>query len=94
MGFPTGIKCTTITASASIKGSAGELYGAIITPGAADSVLTVYDNTAASGTVVLGPTLHDGNNTISIVFPNPISCATGIYAKIAGTAPSIQILWR
>lgn len=74
----SGMQNTAITASAEVKASAG-VVGTLINTGSATSpVITVYDNTAANGTVIWAGTLTAGQ-----VLPLGIPCGTGIYVSLA-----------
>lgn len=56
-----------------------------------DNVVTVYDNTAASGPVLfsVGPLAAAPNGNNSTYFPILIRAATGVTVAITGTTPNI-----
>lgn len=52
-------------------------------------VVTLYDNTAASGTVIATVTAPSGASYIDYDY----SCGTGLTVKTAGTPGDITVLW-
>ena len=80
------------TASAAYASGAGRLIAAGICGGADAATLIVYDNTAASGTVLCKLGVGIG---LSAVFApaTPISFRTGLYFALTGTTPQIYGHW-
>lgn len=84
---------TNITASTTVVTGAGNLVGIIINSGAATATLKVWDNTADSGTVLLGTYTVEA----SPIFPKFIDCknlafATGCRVQIAVAALDVTVL--
>lgn len=65
----------------------GTLNAATIQPGA---TLTVYDNIAASGKVIL-QYVNAGTNTESIVFRNAVRFEIGL--TVVGVAANVNVYW-
>lgn len=57
----------------------------IIADGTNAATVVVYDNTAASGTVVAKGFVKATNDMNHIIFENPVVCENGIYADVTGT---------
>lgn len=69
---------------------AAVLYGLILTPGAGTGTLTLYDSTgSASGTVLIisGP----ANQSIPVMFGQPVSFGTAINGLFTGTVANVTI---
>lgn len=74
------------TTSDTILNGPGVITGIkVITDGANDATLTVYDNTAASGKVVDYTKVNAANHYGGRNVIYPIRINTGIYAAISGT---------
>lgn len=84
---------TNLAASAAVLSTGGVFYGAILTAGSDAATLTLYDNTAGSGTVICKLSASAANITVDWVPAVRIPVKTGIYATITGTTPSATILW-
>ena len=80
-----------LTASGRVKDRTGVLKGAIVLA-SASGTLTVYDNTAASGTVLIGPLTLTAGQIISI--DDGIKASKGIYAVIGGTSATVNVLFE
>jgi len=66
---------------------------AILNPGSTASTLIIYDNNAASGTVLAK--LVAPANGYSVITPEVVISATkGLYASIAGTAADFVIYYE
>lgn len=77
-------KYSNITASAAVKSGAGTLYGFVVNSHTSGT-LKLWDNTAASGTVILNTfSFPTGSGIYDL--PNGVSFVTGLYATIGGTA--------
>ena len=63
----------------------------VITDGTNDAKLIVYDNTAASGTVVTEISVVGADNYGGRVWVRPVKCSNGIYGDITGTGASFII---
>ena len=82
---------TSLTASALVKSGQGALLGFLIVS-ATTATITVYDNTAGSGTVLMPVT-----GSLTITTPTwvalPVGFGTGLYFTITGTA-SVVPVWQ
>lgn len=83
---------TTVTESTLIKTGATGLAAVVITGGVDAASVTVYDNTAGSGTVLCKLAVADG---MSVCFCpcGPLAAARGLYATVTGTAPSVTVVF-
>ena len=81
-----------IAASAIVKTGPGLVTGIILTAGADTATVTLYDNTAGSGTV-LAKFSAVTNTTSAVSLAHPLSFGKGIYATITGTSPSITVMY-
>lgn len=73
---------SAISATATVKTGAGTCGGFIVSSATTGATVTVYDNTAASGTVILAAmTVAAGTP-----YPLPVTFATGLHVVITGTA--------
>jgi len=89
--MPAGV--VTLAASAQVKGKAGQLVAVTIAAGADAATVTISDNTATAGTIVVvlkAPIL----TTVSFCPAVPIACGVGIYATITGTTPSVTVVFQ
>lgn len=80
------------TANAEYADGAGHLIAANICAGADAATLIVYDNTAASGTVLCKLGVGIGLSA-SFCPAEPVAFRTGLYFKISGTTPQIAGHW-
>jgi hypothetical protein len=71
------------TADTQIKASAGRLHTVTINTVTTGGVLTIYDNTAESGTVIAAITLAANDKPVTLTYD--VLCKTGIYAGFDGT---------
>lgn len=80
------------SATTAVKAGPGHLHAVVVnTKGTVASTTTIYDNTAASGTVVA---VIDSLNQ-SGTFTYGLQCATGITVVTTGTAaPDVTVLYR
>ena len=85
-------KTSVVTASGVVKNTGGGVIYAIhvTKPGTGASSITIYDNTAASGTILWQ---GDGLNSMGYVFGEPgVASTQGIYVAVAGTtAPTVVV---
>lgn len=77
-----------------MRSGPGALVAVLLTAGADGAELVVYDNTAASGTVMAH--LKAGAGTTVAWSPAiPYGCDKGIYASVAaGTSPRWVVVYR
>ena len=89
------MSATDISASASIKSGAGQCTGFIVNSSTNTATLKLWDNTAGSGTVLLG-TMTFTTQTAPVIytFPCAMKFATGLYATIAVAALDVTLLWN
>jgi hypothetical protein len=67
----------------------------IITDQTNDLTLTIYDNTAASGTEVFKQIVTGENDSIPYSMPdNGIYCKNGIYADVTGTGAEYIVFFK
>lgn len=85
-------KHISTNATTAVKSGAGFLHAVTInTKGASSNVLTLYDNTAASGTVIA--TIDTTSASVTLTYDSAFS--TGLTAVTAtGTAADITITYR
>ena len=79
-----------LTASGSVKAAPGYVAG-IICAASSSGVVTLYDNTAGSGTVVWSGSVTTGG---MITFPAPIYFATGIYFTLVSGTTTCNVVYR
>ncbi len=83
---------THITASGLIHTGYGGVMAVILTGGSDAASVTLYDNTAASGTVIA--VLKAGIDTTVVFTPAvALGVAKGIYAAITGTTPDVTVAY-
>jgi len=94
---PTRPTPTNITSQATtvIKAGAGWLRRVVINQPVASGVITIYDNTAGSGTLVgtitlPGTLLSDGPHSV----PYDVYCATGITVVTSGATQNITVVFE
>lgn len=89
-GFPA-MAATTATVSAAgtvtVKAGAGRLLKAVVTASAA-GIVTIYDNTAGSGTVLL---TIPASPTVGTVYDVNLPAVNGITVVAAATPSSVTI---
>ncbi len=78
-----------LTASGTVKEGGGVLVGVVLTAGTDAATVTLYDNTAASGTVLLKLAAPAGESVIADSLA--VRTARGIYAEVAGTSPAVAV---
>ena len=67
----------------------------VITDGANDAQLILYDNTAASGTQVFNQKVTGTDDSMPFTLADGgIRCDTGLYADISGTGASFIVYYR
>lgn len=65
----------------------------VFTDGVNTATLSLYDNTAASGTVRVKSVCLGANLTQHIIFENPVIFENGIYADVSGTGASFIVFY-
>lgn len=73
-----------LTASGTVQTNGTYYYGYIVTTALGLGAVTIYDNTAASGTVLDVIPQSSAVGTKNLL-PIPIPCTNGIYASFAST---------
>ena len=80
------------TADALIGTGIGLISGILIeTDKTNDVTVVLYDNTAASGTIVFKALVPGTDDTRLFSFNNPIRTTTGIYVDVTGTGAAYTI---
>lgn len=81
-----------VTSDVAVKSASGQLVGVVLTAAAATATLTLYDNTAGSGIVLV--TLSAVANT-SVTWQPPLCyvASKGIYADIDGSGASATVVF-
>jgi hypothetical protein len=82
------------SANTQVVTGAGRLFdGAILNPGSAAAVLTIYDGTDNTGPVIAK--LVAAANGVSAITPEVcIPVATGIYAEVSGTDANFVVYYE
>lgn len=84
------LKHITVGTTTVVSGGGRSFYCAMLNPGSAASTLTVYDNTAGSGTILVA--LVAAANGTSVFCPSiDVPVGIGITAVLAGTAATAEI---
>ena len=86
------LQTKNLTGSGSVKSGPGALAAVLITGGADAASVTVYDNTAGSGTK-LAEVKAAINTTASWTPVGAQACSKGLYAVITGTTPEVFITY-
>ena len=66
----------------------------ILTDGANDATVILYDNTSKAGTKIWEAKVISSDNYGGGMFPYPIYCATGIHLALSGTGATCIIFYR
>jgi len=77
-----------------VKSGAGFLHAIIINKTTATGVITIYDNTAASGTIIATITQPAAVLATSYVLSYDVSFATGLTIVTSTAAQDITVSWR
>jgi len=84
---------TTLAASGVAKARGGALVAVLLTAAGDAASVILYDNPSAGSGVVLA-TLKAGIGLTVVFCPAvPYAAASGIYATITGTAPSVTVVF-
>ena len=65
----------------------------LITDGTNAANVIVYDGVAASGVVAAKVTGAGAQNTVHVIFENPVVCENGIYADVTGTGANYIVYY-
>lgn len=75
-----------LSASATVSGHKDYLNGVLVTTdGTNAATVIVYDNTAASGTILAKAVVAGATNQQHITFTRGVQASIGLYVSIAGT---------
>ena len=77
-----------------VKSGEGILGAIIVNKATADGVITIYDNTAASGTKIATITMPATLLANSAVFTYNVHFKTGLTVVTSGAAQDITVSWR
>ncbi len=80
------------TASATIKLGPGSLMGVVLMAGSDTATVTVYDNTAGSGNIVLKLSAVTGTSEPAII-PNGVAFSVGLHVVMTGTGESVSVFY-
>lgn len=90
----TSISSGLQTADATIASGRNRINAiTLITDGTNAATLLVYDNTAASGTVIAKVTAAAIQNTVHVVFEKPVKAENGLYADVTGTGAGYIVFY-
>ncbi len=82
----------TLTADGAAKSGPGALVAVALAGGTDAATVVLYDNTAASGTVLC--TLKAAANESAVFTPAlPYAFAKGCYADLTGTGPEVTVVY-
>jgi len=82
----------TLTADGAVKSGPGALVAVALSGGTDAATVVLYDNTAASGTVLC--TLKAAANESAVFTPAlPYAFAKGCYADLTGTGPEVTVVY-
>lgn len=90
MSTPAVYAEVTQAAAATVKSARGELCGFICTT-SASGTLTIYDNTAASGTLIYSALAITAGQTV-LINP-PMIMTKGIHVAVGGTG-NVKVLYK
>lgn len=85
------VSSTTTAVAATIKSGPGQLTSVTLTAGSDAATAILYDNTAASGTVIVKLACAAANTTAHVDLSRPFVFSTGCHVALTGTAPSVTI---
>lgn len=83
------------SAAANITALGSHLVGFILTPAAADAVLTIYDNAgaAASGTVLAAITVKASTASLAVPLNWGVAAQNGIAYSLVGAGATAIVYW-
>lgn len=76
---------TTTGGATTIRTGRARLRKVVVDTAAADGVVTVYDGTDTTGTIMLSLTADTDQNPMVLDYDPPLYFATGIHVTITGT---------
>lgn len=83
---------TTRSSSGTVLSGPGTLRAVLVTAGVDAASVTIYDNTAGSGTV-LAVVKAAANTSAQWTPPGGQAASKGLYATITGTSPSVTVVY-
>jgi len=84
-----------VTAGTQVKTGSGLLHKVILNPASAACTVTVYDNTAASGTVLCVVTVQGTTGFTDYVdFYGELAFTKGLFVVVAGAGATAQVTWE
>ena len=87
---PVGYK--NLTSSGAVKSAGGTLFGAVLAAGSDAATLTLYDNTAGSGTIIAKLSAVAGSSE-PLVIPQGVAFGVGCSAVLTGTSPNASVFY-
>ena len=81
---------TQVSTSGQIKATPGYFAGLIVTASSSGAI-TLYDNTAGSGTALYTGTMTAGQ---VVLFPAQLTTTTGLYFALVSGSATVNVLWR
>lgn len=83
----------TLAASGVVKGRGGALVAVQLTAAADAASVILYDNPTTGSGVVLATVKAGIGLTVAFCPAVPYAAASGIYATVTGTAPSVTVVF-
>jgi hypothetical protein len=84
----------TVTETAALLARPGALLAVLLTGAANAASVTLYDNATTNSGNVLAVVKAAINTSVSWIPPGGQVCASGIYAVVTGTAPSLTVVYQ
>ena len=85
------VETTEMTATGTAKSGSGKLVGGVLTAGSDLATATIYDNTAASGSV-LRVVKAAANMSAGLGVPEcGVRFGTGLHVVLSGTSPKLYL---
>ena len=81
-----------LTASGLVRSGPGALLAVLLTAGVDAASVTLYDNTAGSGTKLA--VLKAALGVTAAWTPGGQICSLGLYAVVTGTTPDVFVVYR
>ena len=82
----------SVTGDGLVRAGSGQLVSVLLAADGAIATIVLYDNTAASGTIIAKLKTADGS-TVQFSPSVPIACNLGIYADITGTGATAIVAY-
>jgi hypothetical protein len=89
MGVANGFDSTSITSTTTLKANSGVIKGFFVSANNAGTV-TIYDNTAASGTTILASFTIPALGWYEL---GSIGFGTGLHVVIGGTSATVTVVY-